>query len=98
MEFNAFLTCWILLDFSNILLNFIRPRFAIMYFKISREVMDVPTNNVLTEEKAWSYFRDIVLGIEYCEYYEKLYPGFLCSLAIIASPSLENMAVVNHLC
>lgn len=60
--------------------------------------MDVPTNNVLTEEKAWSYFRDIVLGIEYCEYYEKLYPGFLCSLTIIASPSLENMAVVNHLC
>ena len=37
-----------------------------------REVMEVPTANVLTEEKAWSYFRDIILGIEYC----KLKPNF----------------------
>lgn len=29
--------------------------------------MEVPTDNPLTEEQARFYFRDVVLGIEYCE-------------------------------
>lgn len=29
--------------------------------------MEVPTDNPLSEEQARLYFRDIVLGIEYCE-------------------------------
>ena len=30
-------------------------------------VIEVPTDTPLREEQAWSYFRDMVLGIEYCE-------------------------------
>lgn len=30
--------------------------------------MEVPCDNPFSEEQAWLYFRDIVLGIEYCEY------------------------------
>lgn len=29
------------------------------------EVMEVPTDKPLTEDQAWSYFRDVILGIEY---------------------------------
>lgn len=29
--------------------------------------MEVPTDNPLSEEQARLYFRDIVLGMEYCE-------------------------------
>ncbi|XP_045172818.1 calcium/calmodulin-dependent protein kinase kinase 1-like isoform X2 [Mercenaria mercenaria] len=32
------------------------------------EVMDVPTDKTLSEETAWKYFRDIILGIEYLHY------------------------------
>ncbi|XP_050299259.1 calcium/calmodulin-dependent protein kinase kinase 1 isoform X2 [Anthonomus grandis grandis] len=32
------------------------------------QVLDVPTDQPLSEEKAWSYFRDVVLGIEYLHY------------------------------
>lgn len=31
------------------------------------QVLDVPTDTPLSEQKAWTYFRDVVLGIEYCE-------------------------------
>ncbi|XP_038058645.1 calcium/calmodulin-dependent protein kinase kinase 1-like isoform X2 [Patiria miniata] len=31
-------------------------------------VMEVPTNNPFSEELAWTYFRDIILGIEYLHY------------------------------
>lgn len=31
------------------------------------QVLEVPTDQPLEEEKAWSYFRDVVLGIEYCK-------------------------------
>lgn len=31
------------------------------------QVLEVPTEQPLDEEKAWNYFRDVVLGIEYCK-------------------------------
>lgn len=31
-------------------------------------VMEVPTDEPFTEEQACFYFRDVVLGIEYCEF------------------------------
>lgn len=31
------------------------------------EVLSVPTNTPLTEERAWAVFRDVVLGLEYCK-------------------------------
>lgn len=31
------------------------------------EVLEVPTDTPLSEEQAWSYFRDVILGIEYCK-------------------------------
>jgi hypothetical protein len=37
------------------------------------EVLEVPTNTPLTEEQAWKYFRDVIMGIEYCK----------CSICII---------------
>ncbi|CAG7720400.1 unnamed protein product [Allacma fusca] len=32
------------------------------------EILDVPTDKPLSEEKAWKYFRDVILGIEYLHY------------------------------
>lgn len=32
------------------------------------QVLEVPTDQPLEEEKAWSYFRDVVLGIEYLHF------------------------------
>nr|XP_023014647.1 calcium/calmodulin-dependent protein kinase kinase 1-like isoform X2 [Leptinotarsa decemlineata]XP_023014648.1 calcium/calmodulin-dependent protein kinase kinase 1-like isoform X2 [Leptinotarsa decemlineata] len=32
------------------------------------QVLEVPTDTPLDEEKAWTYFRDVVLGIEYLHY------------------------------
>ncbi|XP_023714650.2 serine/threonine-protein kinase KIN82 isoform X3 [Cryptotermes secundus] len=32
------------------------------------EVLQVPTDTPLTEEQAWKYFRDVVMGIEYLHY------------------------------
>ncbi|XP_022256631.1 calcium/calmodulin-dependent protein kinase kinase 1-like, partial [Limulus polyphemus] len=32
---------------------------------ICRAVIEIPTEEVLSEERAWKYFRDVVLGIEY---------------------------------
>lgn len=29
------------------------------------QVLEVPTDNPLSEEEAWTYFRDVILGIEY---------------------------------
>lgn len=31
------------------------------------QVLEVPTDQPLSEEQAWTYFRDVVLGIEYCK-------------------------------
>lgn len=31
-------------------------------------VIEVPCDNPLTEEEAWKYFRDLTLGIEYCNF------------------------------
>lgn len=33
------------------------------------QVLEVPTDKPLSEEEAWTYFRDVVLGIEYCKYF-----------------------------
>ncbi|XP_060534430.1 calcium/calmodulin-dependent protein kinase kinase 1 isoform X1 [Cylas formicarius] len=32
------------------------------------QVLEIPTDNPLDEEKAWGYFRDVVLGIEYLHF------------------------------
>jgi serine/threonine protein kinase len=32
------------------------------------EVLQLPTNNPLSEQQAWGYFRDVVLGLEYRKY------------------------------
>lgn len=33
------------------------------------EVLSIPTERPLTEERAWSVFRDTLLGLEYCKYH-----------------------------
>ena len=32
------------------------------------EVMDIPNSTPLSEDEAWNYFREVILGIEYREY------------------------------
>lgn len=32
------------------------------------EVLTIPTESPLSEERAWSVFRDALLGLEYCKY------------------------------
>ena len=34
------------------------------------EVLSIPTDTPLTEERAWSVFRDALQGLEYCKYTE----------------------------
>lgn len=29
--------------------------------------MQIPTDEPLSEKQAWHYFRDVVLGLEYCK-------------------------------
>lgn len=31
------------------------------------QVLEVPTEKPLTPDQAWTYFRDVILGIEYCK-------------------------------
>lgn len=61
----------------------------------NRPVMEVPTENPFTEEQARFYFRDIVLGIEYC----KSIPLVLYGLCFIHSTHLgSSQAEVTHSC
>lgn len=32
------------------------------------QILEVPTEKPLSEEDAWTYFRDVILGIEYCKF------------------------------
>lgn len=32
------------------------------------EVLAIPTETPLAEDRAWSVFRDVLLGVEYCMY------------------------------
>ena len=34
------------------------------------EVMDVPTDTPLSEAMAWTYMRDVLLGVEYRQYHK----------------------------
>lgn len=43
---------------------------------ICSPVMEVPTDSPLSEEQARLYFRDVILGIEYCEYSHRTKPVF----------------------
>lgn len=45
--------------------NFVMLCFALLH----REVLVVPTDKPLSEDQAWSYLRDIILGTEYCKSY-----------------------------
>lgn len=45
--------------------------------------MEVPSDHPFSEEQARLYFRDIVLGIEYCEYHQ--YCQQLCRVCVLAS-------------
>lgn len=40
------------------------------------EVLSVPTSKPLTEERAWSVFRDCLLGLEYCKQTTTFQPFF----------------------
>lgn len=31
------------------------------------EVLSIPTDTPMTEERAWCVFRDVLLGLEYCK-------------------------------
>lgn len=44
------------------------------------EVLSVPTSKPLTEERAWSVFRDSLLGLEYCKQMNFLYLPILIKL------------------
>lgn len=46
------------------------PWFPITVFELLEkgEVMEIPTDEPLSEDQAWGYFRDVVLGIEYCKW------------------------------
>lgn len=34
---------------------------------LDKQVLEIPTDDPLTECEAWGYFRDVILGIEYCK-------------------------------
>ena len=41
--------------------------FAVFEYFEKGTVIDIPTDDPLSEEEAWKYFRDLTLGIEYRE-------------------------------
>ena len=41
------------------------------------ELLELPAEKPLSEEEAWKSFRDVILGLEYCEYSQK--QGWLVS-------------------
>jgi hypothetical protein len=47
--------------------NVLNISFLLSVFELLErgEVLEVPTDVPLTEEQAWKYFRDVVMGIEY---------------------------------
>lgn len=34
---------------------------------LEKEILSIPTQEPLSENETWSYFRDVILGIEYCK-------------------------------
>lgn len=48
------------------------------------EILEIPTSNPLTEERAWFIFRQVILGVEYL-HYQKIIHGDLKvnSLAVV---------------
>lgn len=47
---------------------------VIIHFEsLFSEVLEVPTDKPLSEQQAWSYLRDIILGTEYCKYSKTSY-------------------------
>lgn len=46
--------------------------------------MEVPSEQPFSEEQARLYFRDIVLGIEYCEYPAAALPCTGCASALLS--------------
>ena len=73
----------------------------LLYFLafLYRAVLEVPTDDVLSEEQAWHYFRDMVLGIEYCKYSSKLATGYLqnaLSFRDLMHQQLQNYFFQRH--
>lgn len=67
--------CWVLALFNKCLKWIKFP-----FFLMSSPVMEVPTDTPFTEEQARFYFRDVVLGIEYCKSHLRGTALFFCCL------------------
>ena len=62
--------CIFLLFPSLYILQYSDGNFVMLCFALlPREVLVVPTDKPLSEDQAWSYLRDIILGTEYCKSY-----------------------------
>lgn len=59
------------LDMNKVVTSSIKLNLSIFFFLLIRPVMEVPTDNPFTEDQARFYFRDVVLGIEYCTFPDK---------------------------
>ena len=58
------------------------------------EVLEIPSDNPLTEEEAIKCFRDVVHGLEYCEYCTVLYCTVLyCTTLYCTAVSREQSGV-----
>lgn len=56
------------------------------------EILSVPTENPLSEERARSVFRDTILGVEYCMYIVELINFYVLMLCLIPNSTLSE----NH--
>lgn len=67
--FNICYFCPHISDFMKHILTYICFSLWTVFELLEKgEVMEVPTDSPLSEDQAWGYFRDVVLGIEYREY------------------------------
>lgn len=55
-----------------------------------RPVIEVPTDEPLTEDQALFYFRDVVLGIEYCKFYLYLLIFTFCVRTLVLGLNLAT--------
>lgn len=50
-------------------------------------VLEIPTDAPLSEEEAWKYFRDLTLGIEYCNFHSAVFEWLKLNLNFIINLS-----------
>lgn len=59
------------------------------------EVLSIPTDQPLTEERVWCIFRDVLLGLEYCESVRHTIRRELCIDLTLLHPAVHYQRIIH---